>query len=75
MQRGTRGLGHSKRSFMRLVPGRTIHVKDDTLGARLQKEQHALAEGVVLGQQAHKGVVPGLLGNPGRYRDAVELAL
>ncbi len=50
---------------MRLVPGRTIHVKDDTLGARLQKEQHALAEGVVLGQQAHKGVVPGLLGNPG----------
>jgi len=60
---------------MRLVPGRTIHVKDDTLSARLQEEQHALAEGVVLGQQAHKGVVPGLLGNPGRYRDAVELAL
>ena len=54
---------------------RTINIKDDTLGTRLQQEEHALAEGVILRQQAHNGVVPGLLGNPGRHWHAIKLAL
>ena len=55
--------------------GRTVNVKDDTLGTRLQQEQHALAEGVIFWQQPYYGVVPGLLGNPGRHGHTVQLAL
>ena len=57
------------------VTGRTINVEDDALGTRLQQEQHALAEGVILRQKAHQGVVARLLGNSGRHRYTIKLAL